>query len=92
MLYMQSKTRYRKSIVIRAAGLRRELDERGIRHNWLANELGISKSHMSSLIAGRFNVTEKHAEQMCEALGAPFSSLFEFIDRSESRHAESEAA
>lgn len=79
-------TRVRKTIAIRATGLRSILDDRGIRYVWLARKAGISKSHMSHVIAGQVNVNPAHAELICAALDVPFSVAFGFIDRSNMHH------
>jgi len=56
--------------------LRAVIDERGLKHVWLADRLGISRQHLSNILAGRRSVTVERAERMRELVGVPFFVAF----------------
>lgn len=51
--------------------IRRLIDARGIRHRWLADRLGISRSHLSHLLSGDRRFTDAQAVRLAELLQIP---------------------
>lgn len=47
------------------------IDARGIRHRWLADRLGISRSHLSHLLSGDRRFSEAQAARLAEILQVP---------------------
>lgn len=82
------RTTVSRQPVIRATGLRDILDGRGLKHVWVARNVGVSKPHFSGIVAGRVNVNPVHAERICELLAVPFFLAFEFTEKSESAEVE----
>ncbi len=58
------------------APLFRYLDERGIQQLWLADQLGISKGHLTNIKAGRKPVPDWMPAQVSRVLDVPSSALF----------------
>lgn len=48
------------------------LEERGVKQTWLANQTGISKEHISNILADRVLLTEENKEKINNALGTDF--------------------
>lgn len=48
------------------------LEERGVKQTWLANQTGISKEHISNILADRVLLTEENKEKINTALGTDF--------------------
>jgi transcriptional regulator with XRE-family HTH domain len=67
---------------------RRPIDVKLARHNWtrthLARLLGVHRSYLSDLLAGRKYVGPTIRQRLLEVLGATFDDLFEIIPASTS--------
>ena len=48
---------------------RKLLEERGVKQMWLATQTGISKPHISNILAGRVKLTFGNKEKINNALG-----------------------
>lgn len=48
------------------------LEERGVKQTWLANQTGISKEHISNILADRVLLTEENRDKINAALGTDF--------------------
>jgi len=52
------------------------LASRGIRQNWLANQVGISKQTMSNLIKNRYNTSTDIGMKIAYVLNMDFNDIF----------------
>lgn len=59
------------------AALRRQIRLQGRRVDWLAEQLGVSKSFLSNVIAGRRSISEADARVLVALVGGDFRVLFE---------------
>ena len=50
---------------------------RGIRFDWLAAQVGVSKATVTRWVNGSRTIGRSHAERAAEVLGVPFDLLFE---------------
>lgn len=48
------------------------LKERGVKQNWLAMQTGISKEHISNILADRVLLTDENKEKINKVLGTDF--------------------
>lgn len=58
----------------------RLLAEEGRKSRWLANQVGISESHLSRIVSGERRISESLAKRIAEAIGAPLFLAFELTD------------
>jgi plasmid maintenance system antidote protein VapI len=56
------------------------LDERGIRYSWLADQLGVSRPHLSYILDGQRPVTDAMAARLADIYGVPASTFQEETD------------
>lgn len=66
-----------------APNLEAVLLAQGRKQRWLADRAGTTESLLSKLVVGKHTVDEALGERIADALGVPFSLLFELRDRSE---------
>ena len=59
------------------------LDAQGRRRDWLAGRVGVSKSFVTHIIAGRRTVSRDVAERIAAELQVPFFMVFEFSAENE---------
>lgn len=62
------------------ANLRDAVTRTGRRLNWIAAQLGVSRSHLSHILAGRRTISEADARVLVALIGGEFSVLFELSD------------
>ena len=79
---MSGNVRFETTERVTATGLRQLVDERGIKHAWLARRIGVSRPHLSRVMNGRRTIAADKAAHVCELLGVPFSFAFESADAS----------
>jgi transcriptional regulator with XRE-family HTH domain len=80
-----SKLESGKPVLI-AAGrsyLRKVMRERGMTVTALANELGISRKHLSNVLNGRAPLIDPLLNRLCRALGVAPAFLIGFLDHGE---------
>lgn len=70
---------------VRATGLRRCLDERGIKYSFVARKVGIWPARMTGVLQGTRLLERDRAERMCELIGVPFFVAFDSLDESDTR-------
>jgi transcriptional regulator with XRE-family HTH domain len=68
----------------RARGLMDLLNQQGRKQRWLANQVGVSESHLSRVVAGERLIDQVAAERISSVLAVPLFLIFEFTDRSNS--------
>ena len=56
--------------------LKEILDERGIKQNWLAEQVGITKQTMSNLIKNRFTTSMDIAFKIAKVLNMEITDIF----------------
>lgn len=56
--------------------LKEILDERGIKQNWLAEQVGITKQTMSNLIKNRFTTSMDIAFKISKVLNMEITDIF----------------
>ena len=56
--------------------LKEILDERGIKQNWLAEQVGITKQTMSNLIKNRFTTSMDIAFRIAKVLNMELTDIF----------------
>ena len=56
--------------------LKEILDERGIKQNWLAEQVGITKQTMSNLIKNRFTTSMDIAFRISKVLNMEITDIF----------------
>lgn len=78
MVVMQKAPRYR------SVNVGKVLDEKLLRRDWLAREIGVHPSLIPHIISGRRTVDGSRAGQIADALGEPIFLLFELSDDTES--------
>lgn len=61
----------------RATQLERVLAEQGRKARWLAQEVGISESHLSRIVTGERRVSEALATRISKAIQTPLFLVFE---------------
>ena len=52
------------------------LASRGIRQNWLAEQVGVSRQTMSNLVKNRFNTSSDVGLKIAYVLGMDFNDIF----------------
>jgi len=57
-------------------GLRKILHDRGLKHSWLANQLGIDKPKMSRLINGKQKASVSEIFMICHLLECEKDDLY----------------
>ena len=77
---MSENVRFSTTDRVTATGLRQLLDERGIKHSWVARQAGISAPQLSGVLNGRRTIAADKAAFICELLGVPFSLAFDSAD------------
>ena len=66
-----------------ASNLRYLLEGQGTKFRWLADQVGISESHLSRIINGERFVSESLARRISEVGRVEFLSAFRLTDRSD---------
>lgn len=77
---MCENDRFTTSDRVIATELRRLLDDRGIKHAWVARQVGLSKPQFSGVLSKKRTIAADTAMQICEVIGVPFSLAFEFAN------------
>lgn len=73
-----SEARYHLKPLVRV-----KLKEQGRKSSWLASQIGVSKSHLSHMLAGRKTIGAIDARVVAAILGGDFFLLFELPDGNE---------
>lgn len=77
---MSGKDSFRTAERVKANGLREQLDARGIKQVWVAQQVGISAPQMSGVLSGHRTIRAETAVQISELLGIPFCLAFKSAD------------
>lgn len=67
----------------RANEIERLLREQGRKARWLAEQVGISESHLSRIVSGERRISESLAAQIAQAINAPLFLAFELTSVNE---------
>lgn len=70
--------------------LRQAVDKTGRRLDWIASQLGMSRSHISHIVAGRRTISEADARVIVALIGGEFGVLFKLSDGSDSLSSDSD--
>jgi transcriptional regulator with XRE-family HTH domain len=68
------------------------LEKQGRKRRWLADQVGVSESLISHVLAGRHTVDRGQGERIAATLGVPFFVLFALRERSDNNPSPEEAA
>jgi antitoxin component HigA of HigAB toxin-antitoxin module len=79
-------------LLIAKPQLRDAVEVQGRRYDWLADKAGVTKFHLSHVLAGRRRLNQDQADRVSQALGIPLFLLFELPDGSDLLPNNSEAA
>lgn len=58
-----------------AANIRRTLREQGRKQGWLAEQLGLNQSYLSTMLTGQRPISAELVERIAEVLGVPVSDF-----------------
>lgn len=73
-------THMREPTNFRANEIERLLAQEGRKSRWLAEQVGISESHLSRIVSGERRISESLAKRIANAINAPLFLAFEFTD------------
>ena len=60
--------------------LKEIIDERGLKQTWLAKQIGIDRSTLSSVVANKKSTNLETAMRIAKVLGLRMEDIFELID------------